>query len=70
MTITAQELLPDVDEALRFLALLDPDSQPQDWHYRAIHPMQGARKANSLYDLQAKNIDGWGAYAVVNAGGA
>ena len=69
MTITAQKLLPDVDEALRFLALLDPDSQPQDWHYRAIHPMQGARKANSLYDLQAKNIAGWGAYAVVNAGG-
>lgn len=69
MTITAQKPLPDVDEALRFLALLDPDSQPQDWHYRAIHPMQGARKANSLYDLQAKNIAGWGAYAVVNAGG-
>lgn len=60
---------PDLDEAQRFLAILDPSAQPQDWRYRAIHPIQGAKKANSLFDLQAKNLGGYGTFVVVNAGG-
>jgi putative DNA primase/helicase len=61
--------MPDLDEAQRFLAILDSSAKPQDWCYRAIHPTQGAKKANSLYDLQAKNLGGHGAFVVVNAGG-
>ena len=61
---------PDLDEALRFLSLIDPTAQPQDWRYRAIHPDGRAQNANGgLHELQAKNLNGWGAFVVINAGG-
>src|SRR5690554_4017372 len=62
--------MPDLDHALRFLALLDSDSGPHEWHYRAICPATGrAAKPGGLDALKEKNLTGWGAYVVVNAGG-
>lgn len=66
-----------LDQANRFLALLDSDSAPHEWHYRAICPKERtdladagkAKNVRSLQALEAKNIGGWGAYVVVNAGG-
>ena len=70
-------MTPDIEQAQRFLALLDSDSAPHEWHYRAICPNSRAdlkdagRSKNlaSLDALLAKNIGGYGAYVVVNAGG-
>lgn len=65
------------NQAWRFLTLLDSDSAPNEWHYRAICPSARAdlpdagksKKLASLQALEAKNIGGYGAYVVVNAGG-
>lgn len=70
-------MTPNIEQAQRFLALLDSDSAPHEWHYRAICPniradlRDAGRSKNlpSLDALLAKNIGGYGAYVVVNAGG-
>jgi putative DNA primase/helicase len=67
----------DIDQAQRFLALLDSDSAPHEWHYRAICPstrkdLVDAGKSKNLASLEAllaKNLAGYGAFVVVNAGG-
>lgn len=67
----------DIEQAQRFLALLDSDSAPHEWHYRAICPSSrtdlrdagDAKNLPSLHSLVAKNIAGYGAFFVVNAGG-
>lgn len=63
----------NMDEAQRFLSIIDPMARPQDWNYRAFLPVakdgDTGRKPNSLQALQALNIMGYGAYVVVNGGG-
>lgn len=68
---------PDIGMANRFLAMLDSPSAPDAWHFRAICPSErkdlaDAGKSNNLSSLQEvenRNAQGWGAYAVINAGG-
>lgn len=68
---------PDIGMANRFLAMLGSPGASDAWHFRAICPFEridlaDAGKSNNLSSLQEvakRNSHGWGAYAVINAGG-